>query len=278
MDFAHLERFHVRTEEEEQVVFLKLNHGKANEFGRVELRELDTLCDAIHANKAIRALIVFSSKTTATDKRVFSAGANVTERVTWSIPEVKDHMRWQRSTMVKLRMLPVFSIAVIDGLAQGLGAEFMVTMDWRIGTPNARFGLPETGLGIVPGALGTAELATRIGVSNSLYLGLTGETVGSDEALKMGLLNEVVPIHDKGLQRARKLAHQVIKRSPRAVAAFKGAVLRGLGEALEARLEREARAYEGLIDSGDAAIGRTHFHSIRKGKPPCWPPRDPPSK
>ena len=149
----------------------------------------------------------------------------------------------------------------------------MLSADYTLATPNASFALPETGLGIVPGARGTAELAAMVGVAQALRLGCTGDTVDSAEAMRIGLVQEVVPDLDAGLERARALALLLHRRSPTAIAAFKRSLLSSAGELESARLALEKRAYELCVDSGEAAIGRENFARIREGHTPPWGPR-----
>ena len=93
-------------------------------------------------------------------------------------------MRWQREVLGRIRQVPVFHCAVVDGVALGWGTEYLLAADYRIAGSSATFGLPETGLGILPGAGGTSELWAQIGVAQTLRLGLTGERIGVEEALR----------------------------------------------------------------------------------------------
>lgn len=274
MDTSAFTALHVGLEEGGRLVTLRFEHGKANEFGQAQLRDLEALVGAIRAAPEVGALLVYSERETASGTPVFVSGANVTERVGWTNADVLAHVRWQRGILMALRDLPVFVVMVADGLALGLGTELLLTADCRLATPRASFGLPETGLGIIPGALGTAELAPLVGTGNALWMGMTGETLDAETALRIGLLQKVLPDRAAALAEARRLVSRVLLRSPRAVAAFKAAVRAGVGEEAPARAEREARAYEVLVEAGEAAIGRESFKSIREGKTPPWSPRE----
>jgi enoyl-CoA hydratase/carnithine racemase len=149
----------------------------------------------------------------------------------------------------------------------------VLTADYTMATDAASFALPETGLGILPGARGTAELAAIIGAPQAMRLGCTGEAVGGTEALRLGLVQELVDDVDAGVERARALAGLLRRRSPTAVAAFKRALLQAGGRPEAERLELEARAYERCVDSGEAAVGRESFARIRAGETPDWGPR-----
>lgn len=244
---------------------LELAHGKANEMGRAEIGAFEGLCAWLEAGHA-RALVTYSRRVTSRGTPIFIAGANVTERVDWSVRQVKDHVRRQRAMLSRLRRAPVFHVAVVDGLALGWGTEFMLACDWRIAGPNARFGLPETGLGIVPGAGGASELPSLVGLPQALRLGMTGEQVEAPEAHRIGLVDELVESVDAGLARARQLAALVQRRSPTSVAAYKLAAQNSLGRAEDERRRVEAEAYEHCVDSGEAAIGRANFAQIVAGE------------
>lgn len=255
------------------VLRLDLNHGKANAMGSAELRDWEALAGWL-PGADVRAMITYSRKTSRRGTPIFIAGADVTERVGWSDAQVRAHVRWQRDILRAVRAAPVFHIAVVNGVALGWGCEFMIACDYRIAARDgAAFALPETGIGILPGAGGTSELWSLIGVPQAMRLGMTGEQIDADEAARVGLVQEVVGDIDAGLARAEALAARVARRSPTAVAAFKRGVLDAVGRPPEARAEIEAVAYERCLESGDAAVGREHFKAITRGEAVSWNPR-----
>jgi enoyl-CoA hydratase/carnithine racemase len=251
----------------------ELDHGKANEMGRAALAEFELLAGMLEQDERAVALVTFSRRKSSKGTPIFVAGANVTERIGWTPDQVKAHVCWQREVLGRIRRAPVFHCVVADGVALGWGTEFLLTGDWRIAGDAATFGLPETGLGILPGAGGTSELWAHVGVAQTMRLGLTGERIGADEAHRIGLVQERVRDIDEGLVRARELAELVGRRSPTAVAAFKRGVLDAIGRPPDDRVEIEARAYERCVDSGEAAIGRAHFDAIVAGGTAPWGPR-----
>lgn len=254
---------------EDDVAWLELDHGKANEMGKAEIGAFEGLCGWLeHGN--VRVLVTSSRRVSSKGTPIFISGANVTERSGWDATAVKRHVRWQRAILARLRRAPVFHVAVVDGIALGWGTEFMLACDWRIAGPSARFGLPETSLGIMPGAGGASELATLIGLPQALRLGMTGEQVGAEEAHRMGLIDELTADTDAGLARAAALAAMVTRRSPTAVATFKAAALAAIGRSEEERRRLEAEAYEHCVDTGEAAIGRAHFAEVLAGGAAPW--------
>lgn len=270
MDLSGFVQFKTTLESDGRVLLVEFEHGKANEMGREQVRELERLVTAIEAAPELVAMITFSRRQSAKGTPIFVSGANVTERVDWSEDKIRNHVRWQRRTLAAVRRAPVFHVAVVDGLALGWGTEFLLTADWTIAGDRAEFGLPETGLGILPGAGGTSQLWAQVGVSHALRLGMTGERIGPDEAYRIGLVQERAADVDAGLARARALAAMVAKKSPTAIAAFKRGVLEAIGETTEDREEIERRAYDHCLETGDAAVGRAAFDQIRAGQRPDW--------
>ena len=273
MDLAPLGPLRPRLEADRQLLVLDLDHGKANEIGAAQLDAFEALCAALEADPAVTCLCTTSTRRSASGKPIFIAGANVTERVGWDDDRIKAHVLRQRRLMQRLRRLPLFTIALSHGVTLGWGTEFILTADYAIATEDATFGLPETGLGILPGARGTAELALLVGPAQALRLGCTGEVVDGREAARVGLVQEVVADHAAGMERVRALADLLRRRSPTAVAAYKRGVLAALGQPEEVRLEIERRAYERCVDTGEAAIGRAAFDAVRAGRAPAWGPR-----
>jgi len=273
LDLSSIDGLHPTFDAERGLLTLDLHHGKANEMGSEQLAALDALCALVEREESVRCLCTTSRRVSKRGKPLFIAGANVTERVGWDDVQIKAHVVRQRALMRRLRRLPVFSIAVSHGVTLGWGAEYLLTADYTVATDTASFALPETGLGILPGARGTAELAHRVGPAQALRLGCTGEAVDAAEALRIGLIQEIVPSVDAGLLRVQGMADALKRRSPTAVAAFKGALLDGLGQPEAARLQLESDAYEHTVDTGDAAVGRESFAQIRAGETPAWGPR-----
>ena len=249
---------------------LEFDHGKANEVGTAVLSELDRLVTLLSAEEGPVALISFSKRVSAKGTPIFISGANVTERSDWSDTDVKRHVRYQRDVLIRLRKAPVFHVCIVSGVALGWGTEFLITADYKIATASASFGLPETGLGILPGAGGTSELQSLIGVSHTLRLGMTGERILSGEAYRIGLVQELTDQFDTAFERASKLCALVGRKSPSALAAFKAATLGAVGLDEANRIENEAKAYEHCVDAGEAAIGRRSFQIVRSGGTPDW--------
>ena len=273
MDLSPIAALHPRLDADRQLLILELDHGKANEMGTAQLDAFARLCELIEdpdRGQPITCLCTTSRRVSGSGKPIFIAGANVTERAGWDNERIKAHVIRQRSLMQRLRRLPLFNVALSSGVTLGWGTEYMLTADYSIATRAATFGLPETGLGIIPGARGTAELANLIGPAQALRLGCTGESIDAAKALRIGLVQELADDVDRGLARVEALAELLRRRSPLAVTGFKRALLDGLGRSEPERIELESIAYQRCVDSGEAAIGRAAFADIVAGKTPAW--------
>ncbi|MFC5337391.1 enoyl-CoA hydratase/isomerase family protein [Leucobacter denitrificans] len=153
-------------------------------------------------------------------------------------------------------------ICAINGYALGGGLEIALRADIRIASENASFGLPETRIGSIPGSAGTQLLPRVVGVPQALKLILTGDRVSADEALRIGLVQEVVPFSE--LQtRARELAERIAQNGPLAVAAAKKLVSQALEMPLDAGIAAERYAFGLLRDTEDRAEGRKAFGEKR---------------
>jgi len=189
-----------------------------------DLQMLDLLDAAIeHSEKAgVRCLVVRSE-----NPGMFSAGADIamlqaaTERVGGVDEMVAFARRFQR-VLDRLERAPFATIAVIDGLALGGGLELALACDFRLAGPDARMGLTETTLGLVPGAGGTQRLAEVLGQARALQLVLTGRMVDAAEAHRIGLA-DLCP--DGAQAAAGNLARELAARPARALALAKECVL-----------------------------------------------------
>lgn len=272
-EFAAFSGLHPEFDSSYRILWLRLDHGKANEMGSAQLDELEALASFLEREEGVRCLATSSERQSSKGKAIFIAGANVTERVNWSAERVVEHVRRQRQLMQRLSELPLFTVALTHGVTLGWGAEFLLAMDYAIATPQAKIALPETGLGIVPGAGGTAKLAQRVGTAQALRLGCVGEAVSGAQAKDLGLVAELAEDLRAGEARIRAMAQSIARKSPTAVAAFKAAVLASSGRSTAESLAIEGRAYAHCLETGEAALGRAAFSQILAGETPPWGPR-----
>jgi enoyl-CoA hydratase/carnithine racemase len=160
-------------------------------------------------------------------------------------------------------------IAAVEGYALGGGCELALCCDLIIASATATFGLPEVGLGLIPGEGGTQLLPRRIGLNRAADLLLTGRRVGPEEALRIGLVDRLVP---EGAARteALELAADIASKSPISLRAAKRALRQGVDVDLVSGLEIESRAWEEAAFSTDRVEGIEAFNQRRTPRWPSW--------
>ena len=175
----------------DEFALLRLDRpGALNALSFQVLREISLALDEVAAwgeAHEVRALLV-----TGAGDKAFCAGADIKEFQGRSLIERKRGAELGQLTFAKLDRLPVPSVAIINGFAFGGGLELALACTFRLATLNARLGLPEIKLGVIPGYGGTQRLPRLIGEGRALELILTGRTVGADEAERIGLVNRLV--------------------------------------------------------------------------------------
>jgi len=170
-----------------------------------------------------------------------------------------------QSDLAAVSEIPKPTVAAITGYALGGGLEVALSADRRIAGDNAKLGVPEILLGVIPGGGGTQRLARLIGPSKAKDLLFTGRFVDAEEALAIGLVDEVVAPDDV-YEAARTWASQFTKGAGRALAAAKAAVDRGLDVDLGTGLAVERQLFTSLFATRDRTIGMESFIENGPGK------------
>ncbi len=173
-------------------------------------------------------------------ERAFCGGADLTEFLTAPSPIIARESRWERDVWGLFLSITKPLIAALHGYVLGDGLEIAACCDIRIASEDSQFGMPETGLGIIPAAGGTQTVSRVIGRAKTMEMLLTGQWLNAEEALHLKLVNQVVPRHDL-LPVAERLANKIKTYRTEAVSCAKEAVTRGLDLTLEQgrRLEAE---------------------------------------
>lgn len=164
--------------------------------------------------------------------------------------QVADFHRALRALLDGLEALPQVVVAALNGAALGGGLELALACDLRVAAEGALMGLPEVGLGIIPGGGGTQRLPRLIGAGRALDLILTGRRVGAAEALAMGLVTAVAPAARLG-EEALALAHRVAANAPVSLRQAKRAVAEGRHLPLAEALDLEHRLYQACLPTQD---------------------------
>ncbi|OXB39810.1 methylglutaconyl-CoA hydratase [Cryptococcus neoformans] len=206
-----------------------------------------------------RLLLIQSS-----NPSLFCSGADLRERRTMSPMQVSNFLDNLRQLLAELEALPIPTVAVIDGYALGGGAELALGCDLRVGGDNTKIALPETKLGIIPGAGGTQRLTRIVGVAKSKELIFTGRHVQGPEAEHIGLLNIYASSPSSPFEAALILARQILTSAPLALAAAKRAISSAPELSLESGLDLERAVYNGLLDTDDRQEGLKAFAEKRR--------------
>ena len=217
------------------------------------LAELRDRLAELGADSAVRALVL-----TGAGGRAFVAGADIKYMSALGVDEAKDWGALGHEAARLLEEMPKPTIAAINGFALGGGCELALGCDIRYASRRAKLGQPEINLGIVPGWGGTQRLARVCGIGVAKDLIFTGRTVDAEEALRIGLVNEIAdPVLERALETARELA----AKSPVALGLAKRLVNLSPGA-----LEAEADEFGELFASEDAKEGLTAFVEKRAAK------------
>ena len=238
------------------VFVLTLNAPKVNALSTAMLSRIHYLATDLTILNA-RAVVITGGD------RLFAAGADISE---FGGPE--DAARIGASFHAALNAvaaLPCFTIAAVSGFALGGGCELAMACDYRIASTKAVFGQPEILLGIIPGGGGTQRLPRLVGASRAKEIMITGRQVKAEEALNIGLANEVVE-PDALMARALELANSVASGATVATGLIKRAVDEGMQTDLAQGLALELELFEEVFHSTDSQIGVASFLENGPGK------------
>ena len=232
------------------VAVVTLNNPKVNALSQALLAEVHDVAVALTLDPP--GAVVFTG-----GERLFTAGADISEfgrseqgaRIAEGFHRALD----------AVAAIPRFVIAAVSGYALGGGCELTMACDYRIASEKAVFGQPEVLLGVVPGGGGTQRLPRLVGVPRAKEL-LTGRQVKADEALRIGLCDEVVP-HERLHERAFALAAEVANGARHAQALMKHAIDMGVEMDLATGLAHEKQIFAAVFDTDDAAIGIESFRT-----------------
>ena len=206
---------HLKIEERGAVAIMTISAPKSlNALNSTILGEMDDFLTHLDCNR-FRCLIV-----TGDGEKSFVAGADISEMANLNMQEGNAFGAKGAAVFRKLETLHLPVIAAVNGFALGGGCELAMACDIRICSDNARFGQPEVGLGIIPGFSGTVRLARLVGMGMAKQLIFTGKPIRADEALRIGLVNAVVPQAEL-MGKAMEIANQIAANAPLAVKAAK---------------------------------------------------------
>ena len=252
--FEHPGFENIRYEKRNQIAFLTVARPKVlNALNAATMLELSHAFQSVRDDDDVRAAIL-----TGEGEKAFVAGADITELASLDAVAALAlaHRGQALFSLVENCGKPV--IAAVNGFALGAGCELALACSIRLASANARFAQPETKLGLIPGYGGTQPLPRLVGTGRALEILLTGEMIDASEALRIGLVNEVLPA-DQLLPRAEALAASIIANGPLAIRYCLQAVHRGMEMTLAEGLAHEAALFALCCATEDKTEGTRAF-------------------
>jgi enoyl-CoA hydratase/carnithine racemase len=238
------------------VAVVTLNNPKVNALSQAMLGELQAVAEELTTNPP-GAVVVTGGE------RIFAAGADISEF--GDAEQARRITAGFHAALNAVAKIPRFVVAAVSGYALGGGCELALACDYRIVGERAVFGQPEVLLGIIPGGGGTQRLPRLIGSSKAKEMMITGRQVKAEEALRIGLADELVPseaLHERALALAAEVANGALQ----AQALIKRAVDDGLDAPLADGLKLERDLFEAIFHSSDSQVGVRSFVEHGPGK------------
>lgn len=240
---------------------LKINRPEVlNALNKDVIEHLDQKMDELKEKSDVRALII-----TGEGPKAFVAGADIAAMVAMTSEEAAQFCRRGQSVFTKIENMHFPVIAAVNGFCLGGGFELALACDFILASENAKFGLPEVSLGLIPGFGGTQRLSRNLGLSYAKYLITTGHMVPAEELLSRGLVIQVMP-QDKLMAQALDVAKTITKKGPQAIRAAKLAIHEGFNKSLEKGLKLEEDYFAYLFSNQESREGMAAFLEKRAAK------------
>jgi enoyl-CoA hydratase len=261
---TQLKHWLIREEEDGQIVWLLLNRPeKKNAFNEEVHEEFSQFVDGLHSNPKIRVLVI----STALDD-IFTAGADIEGFFRMHEGDVYSNAvevsKTTQKVFGKLESLPIPVISAVKGLNLTAGLELSLCCDIIVAADNARFGQIEPKHGIIPGGGATQRLARLVGPLKAREIIYTCDIIAAEEALRIGLVNSVVPLSDLESS-VNELCRRIIKNSKQAIAKSKYLINKGIYSNLEG-FEGENTGFGEVFASGEPMERLSAFMESRKAK------------
>ncbi len=249
----------VRLEIDGAVGVIRLDRPPVNAINGQMHRELIDVAGRVAADRSIRAVVLYGGE------RAFAAGADIREMAELNSSQIGVLIGSLNDAVNAVARVPQPVIAAITGFALGGGCELALAADFRFVADNARLGLPEITLGVIPGAGGTQRLPRIVGVTIAKELIYTGRAVDGAEAVRIGLASRSLPAAQV-LPEAMAFAGRLATGATAALAAAKRVIDDGMDEPLPTAVEEENRRFAELFATEDQRIGMTSFLEHGPGK------------
>lgn len=252
----------VTLEKNGNVSTITINNPKAlNALSTAVLTDLNEAVDTVANDEDTYAVII-----TGAGPKSFVAGADIAEMKDKTAEEAAEYGRFGNEVFRKIETMDKPVIAAVNGFALGGGNELAMACDIRLAADNAVFGQPEVGLGITPGFGGTQRLARIVPVGIAKEIIYSARNIKAPKALEIGLVNAVYPAEEL-MPAAEKMAAGIAKNAPKAVAAAKRAINKGLEGTMDEGIAIEVDEFSNCFNTEDQTYGMEYFLDKNKDKP-----------
>lgn len=223
--------------------------------------EMDHLVADLNQNDEVRAMIITG------EGKAFVAGADIAEMVDKDRDGGESFSRLGQNTFSSFGKMRIPVIAAVNGFALGGGLELAMGCDFRIANTKAKFGQPEVNLGLIPGYAGTQRLPRLVGMGDALYLLMTADMIGAEDALRIGLVQKVVEPEEL-MDTVTKMAKNIASKGPQAIEKVKKVVRIGREMSRNYGEELEAEEFGSLF--GEGKEGKEGMQAFLGKRKPKW--------
>jgi len=247
---------------ENKIALVTINRPQAmNALNTQFFHEMDDFMTKVSKMPDVRCMIITG------EGKAFVAGADIAEMVDKTKEEGRAFSRLGQNTFSSFGKLDIPVIAAINGFALGGGLELTMACDFRIASTKAKFGQPEVNLGLIPGYAGTQRLSRLVGIGDALYLLMSADMIGAEEALRIGLVQKVVE-PEQLMEEVMSIAGNIISKGPEAIKKVKKVVRLGREISQNSGEELEAEEFGTLF--GDGKQGKEGMQAFLEKRKPNW--------
>ena len=248
----------IKVEKRENYAIIEIANNKNNSLDQKTLNEIGDATKNLNKSKEIKCIGLIGGP------KFFSPGADIKELEKLDSKKAKKQKLFSKVDDLQKIDIPIISF--VEGYALGGGFELALSSDLIIASSEAKFGLPEINLGLIPGGGGTQRLTHLVGYGKSLELILSGEFINAQEAYTFGLINHIYS-HDEIEEKTNELARIIGSKSSHTLRIAKNAVRAALNSPIDEGIQKELRVFSDLFDTEDKEIG---VNAFLEKKTPIW--------
>jgi enoyl-CoA hydratase len=252
----------LKTEINDGIALVTISRPEAmNALNTRFFNEMDQLIAELSSDINVKVIVITG------EGKAFVAGADIAEMVNKNGDEGTAFSKLGQNTFSSFGKIDVPVIAAINGFALGGGLELAMGCDFRIASTKAKFGQPEVNLGLIPGYAGTQRLPRLTGMGDALYLLMTADMIGAEDALRIGLVQKVVEPEEL-INETMKIAKLITSKGPEAIRKVKKVVREGMEMSFDDGENLEALEFGTLF--GDGMEGKKGMKAFLEKRKPEW--------